>query len=225
RRLNVIDLLLIEHRDLVEKFEKRGFNCRYTPNGVSMDFYNIEKSGEKNFLPTLIFVGKCGDKRKNAEEFIKSLASLDRTIEWKAYFLGGETEDFIHWFESNVVSSLRSRCTFFGEVSDVKIIHRIYSESHIFVMTSKQEGYPLSLAEACWVGCFPILSINSGGKDLSSRGVAEIYYDQENLSFLLNKYITDLNLTTSLGEMAEHEVKKYNDWRVLFDELKGFINE
>lgn len=225
RNINAIDLLLIEHKGLIKKFTSRGFNCRYTPNGVSEAFYNISEKIDKNIIPTIVFVGKCGDKRKNAEELISSLCTLPQNIKWKAYFIGGETDEFLEWYKINSSPFVKSRCIFVGQLSDISRIHRIYSESHIFAMTSKQEGYPLSLAEACWVGCFPILSINSGGADLSASGAAAIYKNKDDLSLLLKKHINDIDLTITLGKKAETVVKNNNDWRILLDDIKGFINE
>jgi glycosyltransferase involved in cell wall biosynthesis len=108
-------------------------------------------------------------------------------------------------------------------LTDVGEIYKLYSQSHIFVMTSLQEGYPLSLAEACWQGCYPILSERSGGNDLAKLGAATIYKDTDELSEILKLSIINIDSTISLGSMAQKEIRTRNDWRVLFDYLKRFI--
>lgn len=213
-KLKVIDLVLAEHESLVTHYSDLGLNTLHCPNGVSSQFYNKKDLPSKSDVPTLIFVGKCGDERKNAEMAINVLVKIQSNF--IIYFIGGETDSFREFFK-NTISSYngltRERFIFKGFITDASIISKLYDKSHIFLMTSIHEGYPLSLAEACWCGCYPVISQGAGGKDLSLAGCATVFSNESELLSVLQTKIDNLSQTEKLGLKSRDYAINNNDWR------------
>jgi glycosyltransferase involved in cell wall biosynthesis len=224
-----IDIALVEHRSVQFFLEKNNVNTFYMPNGVGNELIEKQKeiyTGEKPSIPTLVFVGKCGDLRKNAELAINVLAGLPEKLIWKAKFLGGETAEFTQFYNSLLAEKeyLSDKIEFLGYVTDIGDIAKIYNESHIFLMTSLYEGYPISLVEACWMGCMPILSSQAGGRDLVTHSAGYIYSDDKELRLFLYNAIINLEQTLQAGRICKNYVMKHNDWRTNFLKLNGVIN-
>jgi len=225
-RLDFINVLLIEHWDIYCLFKNMGVDCIYSPNGVSEAFYLNNTEVKKTTTPNLIFVGKCGDVRKNAEELVCALLSIGDRIEWEVSFVGSETDEFRKWFDDKSKgydSKIIQRFNFLGFLSDPKKMIDLYQRSHIFVMTSLKEGYPLSLSEACWCGCYPILSKGSGGRDLGKLGLATIYDTKDDLKLNLFECMENLEETIEKGRKVKTHVEKFNDWRIILSRL-GVLN-
>jgi glycosyltransferase involved in cell wall biosynthesis len=221
RKLKIIDLILAEHISLVDFFNAKKIPALHCPNGVSADYYQVDRTCERDSVPTVIFVGKCGDERKNAEEVVMAVAELN--FDCKVLFLGGETTTFHNWFERRMEKypiDVKSRFNFLGFLDNPLEVISCYDKAHVFLMTSLHEGYPLSLSQAAWRECFPILSTNAGGADMKSAGCAEIYSNIEDLIVKLKLALTDLETTRFLGQNALEYAKKNNDWRVTVKKIK-----
>lgn len=227
-KLKLVDLLLIEHLPALHFYQSYGFECLYTPNGVAKEYYSLEKKIEKDDIPTIIFVGKCGDKRKNAEDLVRALLLIGDTCQWKVMFVGGETPEFKKWFEDKTKSlpdDIVRRFRFLGFVTEASEMVNLYCQSHLFIMTSLSEGYPLSLAESCWCGCYPILSQGSGGNDLIDAGFACGYADTDDLKQKVFTSLTNVDSTLEKGRVIRSHVQKNNDWRVMVKKIDvGFFN-
>ncbi|HBU7566290.1 TPA: glycosyltransferase family 4 protein [Enterobacter cloacae] len=224
-KLRIVDLVLGEHLSLVKFFEVKKIPALHCPNGVSKDYYQSEIMQNKNTTPSIIFVGKCGDNRKNAEETVKAVSKLK--IDCKVYFLGGETECFRNWFNtwiSNYSENIKERFVFLGYVTEPTEVISYFDRAHVFIMSSKHEGYPLSLAQAAWRGCFPILSKGSGGRDMKNAGCAEVYNNFEELVQKLTESLTDLKLTEKRGRKTRMYALENNDWRVKVKKIQEQLN-
>ncbi|MCG8706883.1 glycosyltransferase [Brenneria sp. 4F2] len=223
--LKKLDLVSVEHSSTYKFFKNRGIPCTLVPNGVSNYFYTLTDNERvtKGSVPTIIFVGKCGDPRKNAELAISAFCNLPENLNWNAYFLGGETSEFKTYFDKKVKSHpwIKDKVFFKGFVDSPQDVIELYKSSHIFLMTSKEEGYPISLVEACWMGCFPILSSESGGKDLIENSAGQIYKDEDDLTALLEESIKNIEKTVAHGNCCHNYVNENNDWRKNIFKLSG----
>ncbi|HCM9553143.1 TPA: glycosyltransferase family 4 protein [Enterobacter kobei] len=224
-KFKIVDLVLAEHLSLVDFFERKNIPALHCPNGVSKEYYQLDMEPNKNITPSIIFVGKCGDSRKNAEEAVKAVSELK--FDCKVYFLGGETESFRNWFKvwiNNYSENIKERFVFLGYVTDPKEVISYFDRAHVFIMSSKHEGYPLSLAQAAWRGCFPILSQGSGGTDMNKAGCAEVYNNFEELVQKLTESLIDLKSTEQLGRKARMYALENNDWRVKVKKIQEQLN-
>lgn len=227
-KLKLIDLLLIEHLPALHFYQSYGFECLYTPNGVAKEYYSLVQEINKNEIPTIIFVGKCGDKRKNAEDLVRALLSISDTCQWKVMFVGGETTEFKKWFEETTDSlphDIVERFHFLGFITEASEMVNLYCQSHLFIMTSLSEGYPLSLAESCWCGCYPILSQGSGGNDLIDAGFAIGYQNSDDLKKKVYNSLVNIEFTLEKGRMIRSHIQESNDWRVMVKKIDArFFN-
>jgi glycosyltransferase involved in cell wall biosynthesis len=224
--LSKIDIVSAEHLSIVKFLAQNKLTSFYMPNGVCSDFYHLAKNfptEKQSEVPTIIFVGKCGDPRKNAEQAIRALACLPEKLKWRALFLGGETEEFKCFFDKfcEAHESLKDKIEFKGFISDTTEVSFLYHESHIFLMTSLHEGYPISLAEACWLGCMPVLSVNSGGNDLVANSAGYVFQSDDELTNIIRQSIINLAETISAGEKCQNYVHEHNDWRKNLCKLDG----
>ncbi|WP_413741260.1 glycosyltransferase family 4 protein [Sodalis sp. RH15] len=224
-----IDLLLIEHLSILSFFNQYAFKTFYMPNGVSAELYNYAGSTlvcKSRSVAEIIFVGKCGDPRKNAELIIRTLADLPHGLKWRARFYGGQTKEFDNFIEiyRKKPFDFINKIEFMGFISDAQILAKAYAESHIFLMTSHSEGYPLSMIEACWLGCMPILSDRSGGDDLVACSDGYIYKNEASLLSILLKSIQEIESTIDKGKRCQKYVSQNNDWRINIKKLGDIIN-
>lgn len=143
-------------------------------------------------------------------------------------FVGGETPEFREWFEEETKSTadeVVNRFQFLGFVTEASEMVDLYSQSHLFIMTSLSEGYPLSLAESCWCGCYPILSQGSGGNDLIDAGFACGYKDTDDLKLKILNSLINVDSTLEKGRVIRKHIQKNNDWRVMVKKIEdGFFN-
>lgn len=211
---NFINKITVEHKSWFNFFSKQKINVEYIPNGVSSFYYDDHQNINKGKVPTICFVGKCGDERKNVWELLGALAKLPQDLNWRLNCVGGETDSFKVEIEKyfNLYPHLKDKINFLG-FSQVGTVKEIYKQSHIFVMTSLLEGYPLSTVEACWMECCPILSTNSGGTDLVNASAGYIYQSKDDLFEILKYLIINLDVTILKGKVCSDYVKKNNDWR------------
>lgn len=225
KKLSMIDVMLVEHQSLMKFYTSYGIKCIYSPNGVTPLFYESNVI-EKDNLPTLIFIGKCGDPRKNAESLVEALLQIK--LEFRIFFVGGETAEFHSFFKNKTASlpaEIIGRFKFSGFIEEQQQVLEIYDKSHLFLMTSLHEGYPLSLSEACWRGCFPILSLGSGGRDMADAGCAAIYSNNMELVNILNEKLNNLSATKQLGKRSRQYVESNNDWRVIMKKVDEIVSD
>lgn len=209
-----INKITVEHKSWSNFFSENNIRVEYIPNGVSELYYKGNSNVQKKSVPNMCFVGKCGDERKNVWELINALSRLPQDLEWCLNCVGGETDSFKIEIEKyfNLHPHLKEKIVFRGFVNP-DVMKELYSESHIFIMTSLSEGYPLSTIEACWMGCCPILSKNSGGNDLIKSSDGYIYEDENNLAEILQSLILNIDMAVKKGAICSNYVKKNNDWR------------
>ncbi len=224
-----VDYALVEHKFVYDFFVRNNIKAIYMPNGISSDLkaaFSEFSTKKDTKLATLIFIGRCGDPRKNAELAIKALSELPENLGWRAFFVGGETDEFKLYYSGILKSKpyLAAKIFFKGYITDIRVIAELYGHSHIFLMTSLQEGYPISLVEACWKGCMPILSPKSGGDDLVGNSAGFIFMDETQLVSILYSSISNIQNTINAGIICKNYVMQNNDWEKNLKNLADIIN-
>ncbi|EHT7746874.1 glycosyltransferase family 4 protein, partial [Escherichia coli] len=224
KKIKLINIFLAEHLSLVEYYKSKGLPALFCPNGTSPAYYSCKLPVKSNIVPTIIFVGTCGDDRKNAKLAVEAVSKLK--FDCRIFFLGGETELFNKWFKKWSIGKphdVIQRYIFCGYVNDVSRIIHYYDEAHVFLMTSVHEGYPLSLAQAAWRGCYPILSEGSGGGDMNIAGCAAIFHNEESLIDILDKSLSNLSATIAKGKKSRLYALNNNDWRLIIRKIEELI--
>ena len=97
---------------------------------------------------------------------------------------------------------------FIGEVADARELAKFYANADVFLLTSRFEGYPLSVVEAGYSRSIPIVSRNSGADDLIENNVnGYIYRDAEDAV----RFIKNLIVLTHPA-MAEEGSKLFDSF-------------
>ena len=144
--------------------------------------YNPKEQGDfipyKNRKNQLLTVGRIGSHQKATGNLIKAFSRVYNNIhEWNLVLVGPKEEiDVDTDFEIDLKEiykeypDIKDRIRFVGNIQNRNTLKKIYSESKIFILPSRYEGFGIAAIEACNNGCYFI------GTDIpSSRAITENY--------------------------------------------------
>lgn len=138
---------------------------------------------------------------KGFDRLIKAFALVE--TDWQLVLAGGGGPESNTLKELVDTLNLSDKVVFLGKVND---IDRVFSESDIFVLTSRSEGFPNALCEAMASGLACIsFDIVAGPADIIENGVDGILVENGNIEELAQKIqlcIDDELYRLSLGENA-----------------------
>ena len=214
--LRKVNLISIESKAGFELLNKYPFNNLISsenitslPNGFDEEEFKSFKIDEKNFEEKdnlIITVGRLGSYPKNTEMLLSALEKVDLK-DWKVICIGNiekEEQDFqqkINDFYTNN-PHLKSKVEFTGKINDRRKLYEYYNKAKIFVLTSRYEGFCLSLVEAARFKNI-ILSTDVGG----AVDVAEI----SDLIYLYQDDPVDLALKLQKCIDGEIRIDKNNN--------------
>lgn len=230
-----IDLYTVENKQFFDVLKNHiAFKSRieYLPNCVS--FLNvkrdeIDKGQTKEKI--CLTVGRIGDKNKNNELFLNAIRMLpdDILAEWKFYFVGPYTESFCAYVEKCCLERemLRETVVLLGGVYEREKLYEIYQKSRFFILTSFSEGFNVSVIEAMYFGCYPILThYGRSVMDVTDNGrlgtILKGYTAEELenvMSHLLNR--ADVNTHEEIKAYARKNYS-YEHWSKV---LAGYIDK
>lgn len=209
--LEQIDKLGFVSESSVENFKRihPNFDTKklfYVYNGIN----NVVKKSSYSHIKSDIKYSFCCagsiSKRKGQEIIVKAinLLSSEEKKQFKITFLG-DGADKINLLRLVKANKLENQIVFKGFVNDVT---SELKQSNGFILTSFDEGLPVSIIEALRVG-LPIISTNVGG-------IPEMVIDKYN-GFLIEPNVDDLYVVLknlckyNLSKMGENSLKIYND--------------
>ena len=121
---------------------------RFSPNGMLSD------------RPSIGFVGRFSDPRKNIELLIRSFAKVVHQQEYAELILIGDRPTLTQKKLIETLDIVES-VTFFPYLEQAELIEQL-QKLHVFVLPSHQEGLCIAALEA--MSCaVPVISTNSGG--------------------------------------------------------------
>lgn len=180
-------------------------------NGIASSVA-ISNTANKPESPARLLMVARFVPQKDHMLLLEALAGIP-VQDWQMLFVGeGETEDLVK--QRAMELDLHSRIRFLGIRNDVD---QLLGETHIFVLTSKYEGLPLSVIEAMRAG-LPVLATRVGGMDeLVTQGETGYLHapgDSATLARHLEQLITDPPLRRRLGlagrRRFEAQFSEYN---------------
>jgi glycosyltransferase involved in cell wall biosynthesis len=123
-------------------------------NGIR-DTSHRARAGEQVACPQIVTVGRFV-KQKDQQLLVQAMMKINRP--YKLVFVGeGPTREAV---EAEVArAGLQSRIAFAGDSREVE---KILSQSHIFVLPSRWEGFPITILEAMRAG-LPVIASDVGG--------------------------------------------------------------
>lgn len=194
-------------------------------NPLSYPIYWGDSKREKSILS----IGHTSEWHiKGFDLLIKSFAKIaDKHKDWIVSIAGTSTPESIMYLKNIIAENgLEGRINFIGFHEHIDEVMRSAS---IFALSSRIEGFSLSLIEALSQGC-PAVSFKIRGviTDVTDNGHGTLLtedYSIEEFSDNLDKLMSDESLRQKLADEGREFVKKYsivsivNQWEDLFKKL------
>lgn len=163
--LKKVDLMAMENTFGVElvknKFPKYTSKIIYLPVGVNDVFVSNNFKNKFNLFHQkeniILTVGRIGAAVKNNEMILNAIAQVDLK-NWRMVFIGTVTEDFKKHYDTWAKKNphQKNKIIFTGEITNRIDLYEWYNKSKIFCMTSWNESFCCSLAEASYFGNYLI---------------------------------------------------------------------
>jgi glycosyltransferase involved in cell wall biosynthesis len=228
-----INLMSAETKVLYDFINKNNLLARkveYIPNG----FYDggVEESVDFESKENLIItVGRIGTYVKNNEillEAFKDFALVNS--EWKLEVIGPIEDNFQNYiqiyFELN--PNLIDRVSFTGSITNREVLGCKYKKAKIFVLTSRNEGFPLVYLEAIKAGCTIISSAISSAYDITDNekyGALFPVGDAKGLANELSKTISNTDkLSMDCIAIQQFAYEKYS-WSKISIDVNNLIQK
>jgi glycosyltransferase involved in cell wall biosynthesis len=200
---------------------------------VVLDYYLPKKENQKLVRSNTAFtVGGCGttDWRKGADLFLQVAIATARAnpgLECRFVWKGANNQ-------TNFVKHAAYECRTAGfpelikfEESDSQM-EGFYPQLDLFLLTSREDPYPLVVLEAAMAGVPAICFENAGGSPefvRNNSGTVVPFLDTHAMTVAVGRYISDRNLLFKHGEAARQQViEKHSDTRHLMQQFRTAIN-
>ena len=194
------------------------------PYGARLDRFSKISNPQNNKFKVL-WVGSIS-LRKGFLYALEAFQNLD--CEYKEFLVIGNLENDI---KDILIKKDLTNVNFMGNVQNKNLPH-IYSTSHVFLLSSIEEGLSMVMGEALSCGCPVIATENTGARDLftdniegfvvpirSSEVIKEklqLFVDNPNLRIAMSNAaldkVIDIGGWDGYGEKWRNLLKKYNDY-------------
>ncbi len=168
----------------------------------------------------VLAVGRFNDPNKGFDRLVAAFAEVNAT-DWFLVFAGGDSDGV----------SLKVQATDLGIIDRIKFLGKIdvdeiLSESKIFVIPSRSEGFPNALCEAMAAG-LPCIAFDfdAGPRDIITPNVDGILVENNNieqLTFAIQRLIDSEPLRYELGEKAV-QIRSTLERNKIGDQLASFL--
>jgi GalNAc-alpha-(1->4)-GalNAc-alpha-(1->3)-diNAcBac-PP-undecaprenol alpha-1,4-N-acetyl-D-galactosaminyltransferase len=200
-------------------------SVRVIPNPLDTQFTKEHATAKKTQNPTIVAMGRLVPQ-KGFDLLLKAFAHcLPEHSGWRLHIYGEgtEREKLLTIADSLGISS---KVDFNPPTKEPE---RVLRESHLFVLSSRYEGFPMALLEA--MACsLPVISFDcqSGPSEMISNGVNGILVPPGDVSALasaMNRLMGDEQTRRSLSSRAAEVAERYGFpqvnamWRELFAEV------
>jgi glycosyltransferase involved in cell wall biosynthesis len=190
----------------------------YLPNAFTLPdcFAKLSKIKKENIL---LHVTRVGAFQKNTEEFLSVLPDfLYKFRNWVVYIVGPFeinsnlcTNDFYESFPL-----FKNKVFFTGNMDSRFKIEKLYARSKVIVMTSRYEGFPLSLVEARRWGLKIISTdIKCAREIVKGHSASYLYSSGDKLKLTHHMHTaanSDRYFSTGLFDKERREYSSKNNW-------------
>lgn len=166
-------------------------------NGVETERLILDrKIPNDNSIITVGGITKTNLKRKGIELFIKAAQNLPDHI---FYLVGRYDQEAIDLVKDIIPDNL----IITGEVRDSKLAKLLYS-AKVYVQASIHEGFGISLADAMYCKCIPVVSYKTAIPEVV--GKTGYYLKKLSVEELVDKVKLGLNANPKLGQEARRRI-------------------
>lgn len=195
--LDKINVVSVETKLLSEQLSQLwDREVLYIPNGYYPYKFDEIKFSEKK--KKIIHVARMGTYQKNTEFFIEAVVKNQNFLSqggWKIVLVGSMTKTFKETLDNlfNTYPLLLKIIEIHGVVGDKKKLLTLYSESRIFVLTSRSESFGISLVEALATGNQVLTSNIVSAPDIVPSKKNGFIYKNEDITDFSEKLIQLIN--------------------------------
>jgi L-malate glycosyltransferase len=158
-------------------------------------------------------------KRKGFDFLIKSIAKLNNSNIHSLILGDGPEKENLQRLAKKL--NISNQIHFLGFVSEKKKFQYL-SNSDIYVLSSRHEGFGIVLQEAMQVG-LPIISTNNGGQtdfiEEGGNGYLIKFGDEDGLVKALNKLLKDNRMREKMGKENVKKIKEFGLRRIVKEYL------
>ena len=196
----------------------------YIPNGINIQEFETPQRSDSN-AKTLIFVGRL-HPQKNLINLIKAIKIVigQNTTNLVIVGNGPQRKDLEKIIR---LESLTKNVKLLGEIPQ-RNLKQYYSRSHLFILPSLYEGFPLTLLEA-WASKLPVITSMTGESQFLVKNGQNGYlindaYSPQEIAKTINKALENRNLA-KLGLAGYNLVKSQYTWdKAAQETLKVYEN-
>lgn len=221
-----------EHLVLYKKYQiplKLGEKIQFIMNAIDLPpVLPTKKIGREELI--VLYVG-----RSTAEKRVHLIAQIAKAVKQKK-------KDISFWFMGDVKEAIPSEfhgyCKFLGNQSDPNVINDVYRQSHILILVSDTEGFPMVVMEAMSQG-LAILATAVGEVPLHVKDGLNgfLIQDYENSNAVVKDAVKDIlildndrNLLESISKNNIEYAFQYfgmnrfkKEYQQLFSEMRSSI--
>ena len=209
--LSTVDLVTIETTQIQEVLNNNWKRkVEYIPNG----FYDYGIREEVPFAykeNLIITVGRIGTVQKDTGVLCEAFAKFAmENKDWGLKIIGPIDPRFIDYAQkyTEKYPHLKNRVEFTGDISDRKVLNKLYKKAKIFVLTSKEESFGLVYLEAMSSGCYVISSAITPAYDLIDNEQYGKLFPVGDINALTDK-IFEVTQDSELMESVSQKAQKY----------------
>jgi len=189
-------VVLAQSRDQMAMLRDRGFKPELLRNSIVESGQTCAQSHEGK--PVVLWVGSV--KKWKRPEIFYDLARRCADLDCE-FVMAGELQDELS--REPLERAMRELPHFrYAGFVPPEQIGKLYDRAHLFVSTSRAEGFANTFIQA-WLRGIPVVSLDVDPDGLlSSDGLGAVAHDIDELEVKLRAFIQDASLRTTVGEKA-----------------------
>jgi glycosyltransferase involved in cell wall biosynthesis len=174
----------------------------FDPDFESPKQFNISRSDQ---TVEIVFCARLvGMKRpKDAIDALRSISAMDKSRKYRLHIIGdGKLRKKLEDYAKNLNLSI----IFHGRISNYER-NSIYSKSHFLIATSVREGWGLTVSEAAYYGCIPLVYDVPGLRDSANLvGGFVVEEDSQKLANKMKEIVgSEKQISNSIGRIQTWE--------------------
>lgn len=225
RALKKCDLISAETKDIADYLNEHWpVPVAYLPNGF-YDEGQRKKIIYADKQNRISHVARLGTPEKATEILLMAFAEVAAEIgDWHLDMVGSIAPGFEEYIEDyrKKYPLAASKITFYGQVSDKKVLNQVYEDSKIFVLCSKFESFGIVFVEALKNGCTILTTDVDSAQDVTKNGeLGEIFPvdDVQKLAELLLKVTKNDKMLEKNCQLTQEYAYELFYWPTICDQI------
>lgn len=196
-----VELITTENEMYVEEARNAlNHSIAHIPNGC---YIKSQKEYDKENI--IFHMSRLGTYQKNTEFLVEGFTKMLSSISnWKLFLAGDMTPEFTQWYAEWMKNhtECEGKIIYLGFLSNRDRVEEIYKKSKIFALTSRWEGFCISVVEAlCIGGCDIVTSDIEAESELVENHENMFSYQQGNM----DEFVSLLELRCAVLENIEQD--------------------